>query len=85
MTALDPEARRLIVTERHTLEVDDHERSSDYQFVMQCWTRDELQSWLCEAGFGAITCFGAYDPAVAAGDTDRLVTLAQRSPRPGTN
>lgn len=81
VTELDPENRRLIVTERHSLTKDDgHERVSDYVFVMRCWTRDEVDSSLRACGFGAIVYFGAYDPGVAAGTTDRLVAVAQLPP-----
>ena len=79
VTELDPTDRRLILTERHTLHDDGCERSSDYQFVMRCWTRDELHSCLRAAGIGAVACFGAYDAAVAAGATDRLVAVGQLS------
>jgi hypothetical protein len=44
---------------------------------MQCWTHDELDSYLKRAGFGAIAYFGAYDVTVAAGAADRLVAVAQ--------
>jgi hypothetical protein len=53
------------------------ERSSDYHFVMRCWTRRELESVLERSGFGSVAYFGAYDPAVNAGATDRLVAIAQ--------
>ena len=80
VTELDPENRRLLLTERHTLVDDDgQERSSDYQFVMRCWTPTELQSSLASAGFAKVTYFGAYDDAVQAGRTDRLVAVALRS------
>jgi SAM-dependent methyltransferase len=75
VTEVDREHRRLVVTERHTLEDDGPERSRDYTFVMQCWTRDELDAGLRRAGFGAGAFFGAYDVAVAAGATDRLVAV----------
>ena len=77
VTRLDEEQHRLIVAERHTLKNDRGERSSDYQFTMQCWTYDELNTRLSAAGFGSVSCFGAYDPAVPAGATDRLVVVAQ--------
>ena len=32
------------VPERHTLVDDGQERTSDYQFVIRCWTPTELQS-----------------------------------------
>ena len=77
---LDRENRRFILSERHTLLDDRQERSSDYQFVMRCWTRAELHSrTLTSAGFAKVTYFGAYDEAVQAGRTDRLVAVAQLS------
>jgi len=79
VTELDPTDRRLIVSERHTLNDNGSEICSDYVFVMRCWTREELHSSLRLSGFGAITCFGAYDSAVGAGATDRLVAVSQLS------
>jgi SAM-dependent methyltransferase len=77
VTELDPANRRLLLSERHTLADDGHEASSDYPFVMQCWTRDELQSVLTRSGFGEVAYFGAYDASIQAGATDRLVAVAQ--------
>jgi len=51
VTALDPEKRQLLISERHQL---------------------------IEEGAETISCFGAYDPGVAVGATDRLVVVAQR-------
>jgi len=79
VTELDPESRRLLVSERHALVGPGQERISDYQFVMRCWTRDELQTGLARRGFSRIAYFGAYDAGVEAGATDRLVAVAQRS------
>ncbi|HLG59170.1 MAG TPA: methyltransferase domain-containing protein [Vicinamibacterales bacterium] len=79
ITELDRENRRLLLSERHTLVTDGQERSSDYQFVMRCWTREELKSGLARAGFGKVAYFGAYDAAVDVGGTDRLVAVAQLS------
>jgi SAM-dependent methyltransferase len=79
VTELDAPTHRLLVKERHTLEVDGCERSSDYEFVMRCWTPAELRSQLDLNGFGSVAFFGAYDPAVAVGATDRLVAVAQLS------
>jgi SAM-dependent methyltransferase len=79
VTELDTATRQLIVRERHTLEVNGRERSSDYEFVMRCWTPAELQLLLRLNGFGSVVYFGAYDPALAPGVTDRLVAVAQLS------
>ena len=46
---------------------------------MQCWTRDELDERLAASGFLPSTCFGAFNPEVVAGTTDRLIAVAQRN------
>jgi SAM-dependent methyltransferase len=78
-TELDPERQQLLLSETHTLVNDAGEHSSDYRFVMRCWTRTELESVFERGGFGSVAYFGAYDPAVHAGATDRLVAVAQLS------
>jgi SAM-dependent methyltransferase len=82
-TELDPEGRQLLLSETHTLVNDAGKHSSDYRFVMRCWTRSELESVLERGGFGTVAYFGAYDPASHAGATDRLVAVAQLSERSG--
>jgi SAM-dependent methyltransferase len=77
VTGLDRENRRLLVQERHTLVNEEREQSSDYQFVMRCWTRDELHASLTRSGFSHVAYFGAYDASVDAGSTDRLVAVAR--------
>lgn len=79
ITDVDAEHHRLVVSERHSLVADGRERSSDYVFVMRCWTRGELDASLAQHGFSAAEYFGAYDPAIEPGLTDRLVAVAQRT------
>jgi SAM-dependent methyltransferase len=78
ITALDPENRQLLISERHELVKDGVERISDYHFVMRCWETQELTAMLARHGFEEVSWFGAYDPGVAVGATDRLVVVAQR-------
>ena len=78
-TELDPERQQLLLSETHTLVNDAGEHSSDYRFVMRCWTRTELESVFERGGFGSVSYFGAYDPAVHAEATDRLVAVARLS------
>ena len=78
-TALDSEHQQLLLSETHTLVNDAGEHSSDYRFVMRCWTKRELEAGLARAGFGSVAYFGAYDRTVCAGATDRLVAVAQLS------
>lgn len=86
VTALDHANRQLLVAERHELMKDGQQRIADYQFVMRCWERVELDALLARHGFGDVACYGAYDPDVAMSATDRLVVVARRSgagARPG--
>jgi SAM-dependent methyltransferase len=78
-TDVDTERHELLLSETHTLVNDVGEHSSDYRFVMRCWTRRELESVCVRSGFRSVAYFGAYDPAVPAGATDRLVGVAQLS------
>jgi SAM-dependent methyltransferase len=78
-TELDLERRQLLLSETHTLVNDAGERSSDYRFVMRCWTRGELESALEKSGLDLVSYFGSYDPSVQAGTTDRLIAVAQLS------
>ena len=79
ITELDPGRQQLLLSETHTLVDDAGEHSRDYRFAMRCWTRTELESVFERLGFGLVEYFGAYDPAVHAGATDRLVAVAQLS------
>ncbi|MGE5837797.1 MAG: class I SAM-dependent methyltransferase [Acidobacteriota bacterium] len=77
VTELDRERHQLIVRESHALEARGRERVVEHEFVMKCWTMAELQSLLDLNGFGLVSTFGAYDPAIGPGATDRLVVVAQ--------
>jgi SAM-dependent methyltransferase len=78
-TRLDPATRQLRIAERHVLNGATETTVADYDFVMRCWTRDELDRLLGEAGLTAIEYAGAYDRAVPVGATDRLVVAATRA------
>jgi SAM-dependent methyltransferase len=77
VTQLDPTGRRLLVSERHLLQPQNGANTeASYHFVMQCWTKAELDDYLARAGYGTITYFGAYDCRVPIGTTDRIVAVA---------
>jgi len=78
VTTLDHEKRQLLISEQHELVASGQTHVSDYNFVMRCWERDEINTLLARHHFGEVSCFGAYSPDVAAGATDRLVVVAQR-------
>ena len=77
VTRLEYETKRLLVVESHILErVDAPKTIAEYDFVMQCWTRDELHNNLISAGFGSIAYFGDYRSSSPVGSTDRIVAVA---------
>jgi SAM-dependent methyltransferase len=78
VTTLDRENRKLLLAERHVLVADGAEHSSACRFVMRCWTLEELRGSLRRSGFDRVAYFGAYDPGVESGATDRVIAVAQR-------
>jgi len=78
LTALDRENRRLLISERHELIDHGVPQISEYEFVMRCWDREELNLMLARHGFEQTSCFGAYDPGIPVGGTDRLVAVTQK-------
>jgi SAM-dependent methyltransferase len=78
VTTLDPDTRRLLISERHELSREGDTRVSDYDFVMRCWQREELDALFGRYGFGEVQYFGAYDPAIEPGATDRMVAVARK-------
>jgi glycine/sarcosine N-methyltransferase len=78
-TRLDYATRRLLITERHLLTSPERTTSADYDFVMRCWTRAELDALVGAAGFTAVEYLASFDRASPMGSTDRLVVVASRS------
>src|SRR5437764_1347011 len=78
-TRLYSAQHKLLVAERHVLNKDDGETVSNYNFVMRCWTEDELQHYLTEAGFADIAYSGDYVSTIPVGASDRLVCVASRT------
>jgi SAM-dependent methyltransferase len=76
VTQLDPLRHQLRVAERHTLSTDERETIATYDFAMRCWTQEEVQHHLTQAGFGAVVYLGDYDPMAPVGASDRLVSTA---------
>jgi len=76
VTTLDVERRTLRIAETHTLVTDGLARTSEYAFEMRCWTRDELAAALAASSFADVAYFGAYDPMIRTGQTDRIVAVA---------
>lgn len=77
VTRLDHQTRQLHISERHALRTfDGDENVSTYDFVMRCWTREELKSRLTAAGFESVEYFGGYDRETNPEATDRIVSVA---------
>ena len=80
VTRLDPATRRLLIAERHTLTTASGEATASYDFVMRCWSRDELDGLLGAAGFEVMEYAGTYQGALL-GAGDRLVVAASLGAR----
>jgi hypothetical protein len=76
VTELRPENHRLLVSETHLLEAPSGRQTVEYNFVMRCWTQEEIIGNLTAAGFESVQCFGDYDTTKPIGATDRLVVVA---------
>jgi SAM-dependent methyltransferase len=72
ITALQPETRSLIVSEKHEMA----SGAETFTFTMRCWTQEELNRNLVNAGFGTIRFFGDYDQSRPAGSSDRIVVVS---------
>ena len=75
VSELQPEKQSLLISETHWLESPGDRQTVEYNFVMRCWTEDELTRDLHAAGFESVECFGDYDAAKPTGATDRLVAV----------
>lgn len=82
-TTLDEHARRLLIAERHELLCDDVRHVAEFSFAMRCWEQEELRALLARHGFDDVQSFGAYDPQIGIGTTDRLVIVSSRGDPPG--
>ena len=80
VTRLDPATRRLLIAECHTLTTGSGEVTARHDFVMGCWSRDELEALLRAAGFEAMEYAGTYEGA-PLGVGDRIVVAASRGAR----
>jgi hypothetical protein len=79
ITDLDEEHRRLISHETHLLMRDGQlVAEARYDFVMQCWTREELHHYLSDAEFEPVSCYGDFDRATPVGSTDRMILIAKK-------
>ena len=76
-TRLEPATRRMLISERHVLAAGSESHTQTYEFVMGCWTRDELCARLTDAGFGTMVFHAGYT-ALASEPPDRIVTVARR-------
>jgi len=75
---LERQTRSLRAAEEHRLHGPDGVTVETCDFVMRCWTEDELRERLSAAGFAAVELLGDYDTQRPVGSTDRIVGIASR-------
>jgi len=78
ITTLHHAEQQMHVHECHHLYGPEGESEHTYEFVMRCWTRDEVRERLEDAQFHIVQQWGGYDEQVLLGMTDRIVTCARR-------
>jgi SAM-dependent methyltransferase len=78
-TRLDVVTRRMHISERHVLRAADGCHSAAYDFVMGCWTPDELRQRSSDAGLELVEVRGGYTAGAEAGD--RIVAVVRRRSR----
>jgi ubiquinone/menaquinone biosynthesis C-methylase UbiE len=79
ITDLDEDNRRLISHETHTLMRDGElVAQARYDFVMQCWTREELHQYMSDVGFEEVALYGDFDKNKPVGTTDRIILVAKK-------
>lgn len=76
VAALQPETHSLLISETYELHSSAGREMDTFNFVMKCWTQEELGGDLSAAGFDEIEYFGDYDGARPIGSTDHLVAFA---------
>lgn len=77
VTGVDCERRLLRIAERHTLSNAEGESHADHDFLMRCWTREDLNAHLVAAGFTPFAWFDGYTADSFVGD--RLVVTAVKT------
>lgn len=76
VTELRPKTRSLIVHETHEHQSEAGLRQAEFTFTMRCWTQQELDTRLTDAGFCSAQLFGDYDASKPFGSGDRIVAVA---------
>jgi SAM-dependent methyltransferase len=73
---LQPQTQSLLVSEMLVLESSEGRQVTPFDFVMKCWTKEELAGHLIRAGFDSLEYFGDYDSVSTLCTTDRLIAVA---------
>jgi len=76
VTELRPETKSLVVSETHRIDSSEGSLEAPFTFTMRCWTQEELDACLTDAGFCSTEYFGDYDSSKALGVGDRIVAVA---------
>ena len=76
-TTLDEKNKKLLITETHELIINNKETVTKYDFVMRCWTKDELDNCLTNAGFEIIESYGAYDTKIKSNNSEKIIIITK--------
>jgi SAM-dependent methyltransferase len=74
-TTLDPERRLLLLRERYVGSVDGADMEESHDFLMRCWTAEELRDRCAAAGFTSIRLQAGAEAGIAE---DRMLLTARK-------
>jgi SAM-dependent methyltransferase len=77
ITSLEPETHSMLISETHELQSAGGRETNTFDFIMRCWTQEELGAYLSSAGFDHVEYYGDYNVEMPVGSTDRLVVVAR--------
>jgi 2-polyprenyl-3-methyl-5-hydroxy-6-metoxy-1,4-benzoquinol methylase len=77
ITSLEPETHSMLISETHELQCADGRETNTFDFIMRCWTQEELGAYLSSAGFDHFEYYSDYNVEMPIGSTDRLVVVAR--------
>ena len=76
-TRFNKELKQLLIKETHILRCNNSDDIDIFDFIMQCWTVDELKNNLNNAEFRKYDFYGDYNFDIESGETEKIIVVAQ--------
>lgn len=76
-TRFNKALKRLLIKETHIFKSNGSDDIDEFDFIMQCWTVDELKNNLENAMFGEFDFYGDYKFEIKFGETEKIIVVAK--------